>query len=278
LADDYKPFHIVKDSDIENVGKDNDSDRTSNAVPKSVVTDRVFEKLKIKEDQLNAEMTTRDFYIRTRTKKKISRDYSFEESKLETTRPATINQSLGQGDISRVSKGEESDEELITEELFQKALQAALENKSLAQKKKKKLKQKSKKSRLNKSLKPKKSEKSNILARIREKKNIKESLVVESFSRRNISMIYSDKFKYKPLCPALPPNLPTPPTIADRIRAAKKLHMTRRDMTEQKIIKNIQMHNNPADLQNFEVLYISNRNDNLADAFREDEKSELPLI
>lgn len=85
---------------------------------------------------------------------------------------------------------------------------------------------------------------------------------------------------YKPLCPALPKGLAQAPSIADRIRAAKRLHMTRRDMTEQKIIKNIMMHNDPADVQNFEVLYISSKNERfLPESFRrEDSKQEFPPL
>jgi hypothetical protein len=67
------------------------------------------------------------------------------------------------------------------------------------------------------------------------------------------------KDKYKPLVPALPKTIGSPPTIADRIRAAKKLNMTRRDITEQRIIRNILLHNNPKDVHNFEVLYIANK-------------------
>lgn len=73
-----------------------------------------------------------------------------------------------------------------------------------------------------------------------------------------ISRVDSYK-KFKPLISALPQNLTSPPTIAERIRAAKRLHMTRRDITEQKIIRNILMHNDPGDLQNFEVLYVANK-------------------
>ena len=62
----------------------------------------------------------------------------------------------------------------------------------------------------------------------------------------------------------MPSSISQPPNIADRIRAAKKLHMTRRDMTEQRIVKNIIAHNNPSDVQNFEVLYISNKTDPFA--------------
>jgi hypothetical protein len=70
----------------------------------------------------------------------------------------------------------------------------------------------------------------------------------------------ADSFKkYKPLISALPQNLPNPPTMAERIRAAKRLKMTRRDITEQRIIRNILMHNDPGDIQNFEVLYVSNK-------------------
>ena len=65
--------------------------------------------------------------------------------------------------------------------------------------------------------------------------------------------------KYKPLISALPHNMASPPTIAERIRAATRLHMTRRDITEQRIMRNILMHNDPRDLQNFEVLYITNK-------------------
>lgn len=86
--------------------------------------------------------------------------------------------------------------------------------------------------------------------------------------------------KYKPLITALPQTMGSPPTIAERIRAAKKLHMTRRDMTEQKIIKNIIMHNDPSDLQNFEVLYISNKHDRLMEhnAYHQKSRNEFPIL
>jgi len=67
----------------------------------------------------------------------------------------------------------------------------------------------------------------------------------------------SDFKKYKPLISALPQTMGSPPTIAERIRAAKK--MTRRDLTEQRIIRNIYLHNNPQDVNNFGVLYVSNK-------------------
>lgn len=99
-----------------------------------------------------------------------------------------------------------------------------------------------------------------------------------SDSLNNTSLNY-DLLKYKPLQPALPSSMIAPPNIADRIRAAKRLHMTRRDMTEQKIIKNIAMHNNPADIQNFEVLYISNKNEKfLPDGFGHDSKQTFPPL
>jgi hypothetical protein len=99
-----------------------------------------------------------------------------------------------------------------------------------------------------------------------------------SDSRANVSMNF-DLMKYKPLGPALPSSMIAPPNIADRIRAAKRLHMTRRDMTEQRIIKNIAMHNNPSDIQNFEVLYISNKNDSYGpDAFANDSRQAFPPL
>ena len=79
---------------------------------------------------------------------------------------------------------------------------------------------------------------------------------------------------------ALPRNLSSPPNIAERIRAAKRLHMTRREMTEQKIVKNIILHNDPSDIQNFEVLYISNKNNRFLEhqAYHQSSIGELPVI
>mmetsp|Transcript_10821 Transcript_10821/g.9549 ORF Transcript_10821/g.9549 Transcript_10821/m.9549 type:complete len:192 (+) Transcript_10821:211-786(+) len=82
--------------------------------------------------------------------------------------------------------------------------------------------------------------------------------------------------KYTPLISALPKNLPNAPTIAERIRAAKRLHMTRRDLTEQKIIRNILMHNDPGDIQNFEVLYVTNKQDRAKEDYKS--RNQLPSI
>ena len=111
---------------------------------------------------------------------------------------------------------------------------------------------------------------------------------------------------HKPLVSALPRNLPSPPTIAERIRAAKRQHMTRRDLTEQKIMRNVclknlqlqnpkkvipssayknmllkdQMHSNPNDLDNFEVLYISNKQLRAKEneIYRENSRNNFPHI
>lgn len=135
-------------------------------------------------------------------------------------------------------------------------------NKSFVSKRKKGLKIKSK-AGINKSIRLKSSNNTTMIKKFKEssRKGGDSTRIGKQNSRRNFSMDYDDVTKYKPLCTALPSNMPVPPSIADRIRAAKRLHMTRRDMTEQKIIKNIVMHNDPADVQNFEVLYISNKND-----------------
>ena len=127
--------------------------------------------------------------------------------------------------------------------------------------KKKNASKKMKKSRMNKSIRIKKNNKSSLLMKIRDNSKKRDSTMIDSYSRRNVSMGVNDFKHLKPLCPALPPLIPAPSTIADRIRAAKRLHMTRRDMTEQKIVNNILTHNNPSDVQNFEVLYISNKNE-----------------
>lgn len=88
--------------------------------------------------------------------------------------------------------------------------------------------------------------------------------------------------KYKPVISALPKDIGNTPNIAERIRAAKRLHMTRRDITEQKIIRNIYMHNDPSDVQNFEVLYVTNKQNQLIHnkIYRETEKSrnQFPSI
>jgi len=95
-------------------------------IPSSIVNDRIFEKLKIKEDQLHSESNTKNFYLRiTKKRKHVSRSDSLDESKENHSGP-TLDDTNAYGDNSRITKAEESDEEFITEELFQKALQATL--------------------------------------------------------------------------------------------------------------------------------------------------------
>ena len=247
----------------------------------------MFEKLKLKEDQVITEKNTKDFYIGVKKKRKNKvLDSDYEESKYDDYGGFDADQSA-------ISKVEESDEEFITEELFQKALQATLEqgilkiihnnlemkkkkNKSFIGKRKKGLKGKIK-SKYGKG-----KDKSLILKSNKgsARKGGGESVDKKKL-KNNYSLNYDDMTQYKPLCPALPSNIPKPLNIADRIRAAKRLNMTRRDMTEQKIVKNIIAHNNPADMQNFEVLYISNKNDPfLPDSLRNNDSRDgfPPLV
>lgn len=89
------------------------------------MTDRIFEKLKNKDDQLNTEKTSKSLYLGVRKKKKKTvKNLKLEESKIEHEDNDYGSFDDGQ---SSVMKAEESDEELITEEMFQKALQATLE-------------------------------------------------------------------------------------------------------------------------------------------------------
>ena len=215
---------------------------------KSNMTDVIFEKLKMKEEFQVSNKQPTNFYIGAKKKKipygrevKLSPDYDYEETK--------------------TFKDDHSDEELITEEMFQKALKATLEqeakNKAKSGRKKKSMRTNRKSSSKNRVF--QQTGASLILNKYKNMKR-KESGYDTSKVKKNFSMDYDNIEQFKPLCTALPMSMPQPPTIADRIRAAKRLHMTRRDMTEQKIIKNIMIHNDPSDMQNFEVLYVSNKN------------------
>jgi hypothetical protein len=94
-------------------------------VPNSVLTDRIFEKLKIKDDQINTEKTSKSLYSGIRKKKKkANRDSKFEESKADD---GHNDYDSFECDQSSIMNDEGSDEELITEEMFQKALKATLE-------------------------------------------------------------------------------------------------------------------------------------------------------
>lgn len=108
----------------------------------------------------------------------------------------------------------------------------------------------------------------------------KPAIIHGSASNEVLHTRVENQKKFKPLISALPRTLESPPTIAERIRAAKKLHMTRRDMTEQKIIRNILMHNDPKDMQNFEVLYITNKQQKLLhdQIYQEGSRNEFPSI
>lgn len=130
-SNDYKPFVLTKDTDKTYNGicyfviNIDDSDSKPKEVPRSIVTDRIFEKLKIKDDQLNTEKTSKGLYLGVRKKKKkTTKNLKLEESKMDLEDNDYIS---FDGDRSSVMKAEESDEELITEEMFQKALQATLE-------------------------------------------------------------------------------------------------------------------------------------------------------
>lgn len=295
LAEDYKPFHIIKEPNIS-IADEESKEQELDKPALTVVTDELFEKLKAKEDQLIAETTTKDYYTGTKKKKKTKGQIpnTIDNFKTEGS-PIKLSkrQSKMQRDESDDSKSEGSEEELVTEEMFQKALEATIQRGKvlilihcieMEKKKRKKAKTKPKgksKIKLTKRASGKgKSKRRDKTMRVGDSFRKEDRFVVsDSYMQSNVSMNYEDCKKYKPLCTALPGNLKAPPTIAERIRAAKRLHMTRRDMTEQKIIKNIMLHNDPADVQNFEVLYISTKNEKLLpEQLEEDSKQVFPPL
>ncbi|CAI2378645.1 unnamed protein product [Moneuplotes crassus] len=268
LATDYRPFTIIKDSE-DSYGVDNDSDESPTEAPKTTVTDRVFERLKLKDEQMTTEKDPDEFYIGTRKKR---RSKGIEEDKMGDSFYGGFDP-----DQSAISKADDSDEEFITEELFQKALQAALEQEM----------RKKARGRKNKSFTGKRKKGTKLKGgHGKGSKGKEKSLILEKYKKNmtvnmeRIAMMDESVAKFKPLCTALPTSLPKLPNIAERIRAAKRLHMTRRDMTEQKIVKNIIAHNDPSDVQNFEVLYISNKNEPfLPEPFRQrDVGGQFPPI
>lgn len=80
--------------------------------------------MKMKEDQTTTDKVPKDFYIGMKKKKRKKVNQTLEESKLDDS-------FYGYGELkneqSGINKAEEPEEEFITEELFQKALQAALD-------------------------------------------------------------------------------------------------------------------------------------------------------
>ncbi|CAI2378793.1 unnamed protein product [Moneuplotes crassus] len=266
LASDYKPFTIIKESE-DIYGVEDDSEDGPEEIIRTTVTDKTFEKFKIKDEHMSPDDDSEEFKIMKKKKK------NFEEEKFGDSFYDTS--AIG-ANKSCIPNAEDSDEEYITEELFQKALQAALEQ----EKKKKKGKGKGK----NISGKKKKGAKLNRRGSKMSKKKDKPS-VLDKYKKgkksgdvEKFSLVDASVTKYKPLCTALPSSFPQPMNIADRIREAKKMNMTRRDMTEQKIVKNIIAHNDPSDVQNFEVLYISTKNEPfLPDSFsRRDAGGQFP--
>ena len=134
-AENYKPFYIIKEQDTFITEEDKETEDSPKIVKEegrnlnhftnySIATDKVFEKLKRKEDQFEAEIKKKEpnfEFKKKRKPKKINQD--IEDSKSSKDR---IGAEKDYED-SESSKSENSVEELITEEMFQKALQATLQ-------------------------------------------------------------------------------------------------------------------------------------------------------
>jgi len=91
------------------------------------VTDRTFKKLKEREDELNDDIkkSRKKKIHKSRNKFEINESFSYDEENQEEMKNKNVN-FKNEGDISGISylKTEESDEELITDELFRRALKA----------------------------------------------------------------------------------------------------------------------------------------------------------
>jgi hypothetical protein len=115
-------------------------------IKKEIVTDSTFEKFKIREDDLNEEFKTNRKRKRRHKNKKFEVDesFSFDEMSDEDAKQKSVKFRQG-NDISGISytKTEESDDELVTEEMFQRALAATrleLESKTKRKKGKSRMK------------------------------------------------------------------------------------------------------------------------------------------
>lgn len=280
-ADDYRPSQGLKELNTFLTEENKEKEESQYKIVKEVATDRIFEKLKKKEDQYEAEAKSKEPQFEIRKKIKKAKHEAGDGKNSSRKKEKEEDNEEYSDDSNEESKSDTSVEELITEEMFQKALQATLQKEM--EKKNKKPKKSKIKIKKNVSMSRRLNSKNKLQKSTVRKLNetFKQSSTNElglSESKRNVSVVH-DATKYKPLQPALPRSMVHPPNIADRIRAAKRLHMTRRDMTEQKIIKNIAMHNDPADIQNFEVLYISNKNEKfLPEGFMRNSSQAFPPL
>ena len=285
MAKDYKPFEFIPENPYEE-----EKDDFGLYPKKATVNDRTFERLKKREEELKAEAALSGKMFKKGKKKNkfdIDESFSFDDGHGHTIDLRNKNVKFkGDGDLSDISqsKDNESEEELVTEEMFQKALaQTKLE---MEQKIKKKRKsrfrvRKKKQVHMHKRVELKEFSKKEVVQVSRANTSLANYTSLQGSSSNQVLHSKLDSFKkYKPLVTAVPRPLVEPPTIAERIRAAKRLHMTRRDMTEQKIIKNILLHNDPQDVSNFEVLYISNKYDRMMQdqMYHDKAQEQLPKI
>lgn len=127
MAKDYRPFLMLKEENIRIVKDDEEEEKEPPQVLRSIVNDRTFERLKIKEDKLNAEIATREFNLGFQKKQKMPSDNESGDENQEHFRSKTLKKGRAEDEVSNISHIEESEEELITEEMFQKALQATLQ-------------------------------------------------------------------------------------------------------------------------------------------------------
>lgn len=128
LASDYKPFESI---DLEDSSED--SKLNLSLVRKEIVSDRTFEKLKQKEDELKSELKTQTHPVKKKKKKKRHNQLEVDESFScdEGASPEEKRKDVkfkGEHDISGISysKQEESEEDLYSEEMFQKAYTATV--------------------------------------------------------------------------------------------------------------------------------------------------------
>jgi hypothetical protein len=123
LARDYKPFEAQSEEDFYEESK------STQPLKKEVVTDRTFEKLKEREEELNNELARARKARRYRRRNQFEADESFsfyENGEEEVKRKQVVFQN--EGDLSGISyfKTEESDEELINDEMFSRALKETI--------------------------------------------------------------------------------------------------------------------------------------------------------
>lgn len=131
-AKDYKPFEGMAEE-----GADFEEMKEAMAlIKRDIVSDRTFEKLKEREDELKSELPHRIKKVRPkklRNKFEMDESFSFDEADGDDPRKRNIKFRT-ENDISGISytQNDDSDEELVTEEMFQRALAATrleLENK-----------------------------------------------------------------------------------------------------------------------------------------------------